>query len=235
MRSLWEALHRRLVGSIATSRAHRGFADLRKSRKSLERFPDPTAFLDFVHDREQDMKAKDTIYRELVREIQADSPQSQLAMDLIWLGLWPGLDAAYRNCLRFYFGHDGDLASAMAACLCLQARSANLDAVKCVVGTLVRNTKRDVLRRRFAQLEEDKQCSSLDDKEVSSTLVAEDALLESETLEWVRKVGGPDADLIVLVVFVGANLNDASSMLGISYEAARKRFQRALKRLRQEF
>ena len=43
---------------------------------------------------------------------------------------------------------------------------------------------------------------------------------------------GDDADLVVAVVIVGEGQREAASRLGISHDAARKRYQRSMVRLR---
>ena len=46
------------------------------------------------------------------------------------------------------------------------------------------------------------------------------------------RVIGPDADLVLAVLVLDADQREAAALLGLGHEAARKRFQRALHRLR---
>ena len=48
----------------------------------------------------------------------------------------------------------------------------------------------------------------------------------------VARVVEKDADLVVSIVLLGETQNEAAARLGIGHEAARKRFQRALRRMR---
>ena len=51
-------------------------------------------------------------------------------------------------------------------------------------------------------------------------------------VERLRPVIGADAPLVVAIAVVGERQQDAAAALGLSHDAGRKRYQRALKRMR---
>lgn len=55
----------------------------------------------------------------------------------------------------------------------------------------------------------------------------------TELRAWLAEIVGADAELLIAVLVLDENQREAAERLGLSHEAARKRFQRALSRLRE--
>lgn len=110
MRRTWQALHEGLARQANTLDAHRKFNRERQRRIVLEPFEDPAALVDYLNSKGGDRDHKDRIYAALVEMAQAEE-QVGLAMALLWLGLWPGLDAVYRRNLRHHLDDPGELVS----------------------------------------------------------------------------------------------------------------------------
>ena len=51
----------------------------------------------------------------------------------------------------------------------------------------------------------------------------------------LHRLIGTDATLVISIAVLGERQQDAAAALGLSHEAGRKRYQRALKRLRVSF
>ena len=231
MRSLWEELYGRLARSIITLQSHREYSRIRQRRASLGPFPDPAALIDFLHAREQDLDSKDVIYGDLVIEVQGGGEEAETAARLIWVGLWPGLDATWRMCLRFYRGEEQELVAAITDHFTRHMHATNLVTVRRVAAALIRNTRRDVRGHRARKWAMDAPLTELPEEHLLPTHEPQEEA--SDARLWVRSVLDADAELVLLVLVKGLNLKEAAAALGISHAAARQRFHRAMERLRQ--
>src|SRR5690606_24257308 len=72
----------------------------------------------------------------------------ELASALLWLGLWPGLDAIYRRRLRFFIGEPDELAADLTGAFTELVARLDLGSVRRVAATLVLSTERDLMTRR---------------------------------------------------------------------------------------
>ncbi|MBK8011733.1 MAG: hypothetical protein IPK13_10295 [Deltaproteobacteria bacterium] len=90
---------------MVSALSHRGATGQQASRK-------PRQFLvGHLTDRRGDLDEKDLIYAALVRSVQAGATEAELASALLWLGLWPGLDAIFRRRLSLYLRAPEELVS----------------------------------------------------------------------------------------------------------------------------
>ena len=108
MRARWMALHESLVRSITTLKADQQFKTAGKVEKVLERF-DADTLVAHLTAKDGDRDEKDRIYGALVRAVQSRSDWADLATALLWLGLWPWLDAIYGHRLRDFIGRPDEL------------------------------------------------------------------------------------------------------------------------------
>ncbi len=101
-----------------------------------------------------------------------------------------------------------------------------------VAATLLRNLERD-LRRLYIR---DDQAArlSVDMDKVEHVLVEREVDRPDVILSAAQAALGEDGALLVAVHIAGFTQKEAADQLGISHEAARKRCQRALSRLREQ-
>ncbi len=155
MRRTWDALHESLVRSADSLDAHRVFETERQRQVELRPFEHPAALVDFFTTKGGDLDRKDRIYAALVRTAQQSGDGAQLAVTILWLGLWPALDATYRRLLRRYFHKDPEaLVSEIGARFTSVIHNANLNRINRVAATLRRNVQRDILdglKRQWAE------------------------------------------------------------------------------------
>ena len=231
MQSRWEELRERLTRSTRTLRSHRDYDRIRSRRNSLAPHPDPEELISFLHDRNEDLDAKDLIYADLLREVRSPDPEGATAATLLWVGLWPGLDALWWECLGWWNGDPLDIVATITGKFTQQITRTDMDGIHRVAATLVRNTRRNVRAQRMREWAEASRREELCDDERSSP---SDAAHEEvpDVKELVRTVLGDDAQLILLVLREDLNLREAAEVLGISHAAARHRFSRHLARLR---
>jgi DNA-directed RNA polymerase specialized sigma24 family protein len=243
MRANWEALHGAFVQSVLTSRASRQFRQLASNDVTLGRFLEPAALLEYLDTRSGDLAGKNTLYKALVRRVQAGGELAALASSLLWLGLWPGLDAIFREQSQRFGYPASELTSDLAGRFTTAVSRADLTRIHRVAATLVLNTRRALIAaRKRAKKEEgllvDVDVSAFPDmdfteadahdrSETESRRKAKVAALRRQLVE----VFGRDAELVLRTQVFKMSQREAADLLGISYEVARKRLQRIRRRL----
>jgi RNA polymerase sigma-70 factor (ECF subfamily) len=248
MRAHWEALHESLAQAVRTLEAARKFKEARQRKRPLARFADAVALLEYLNSRSGDLDEKDAIYAALVELVQAHDELGDVATALAWLGLWPALDAIFRRQLRHHRDAPEELVSEIGSCFTSQLRRADLSRINRIAATLVRNTERDIRDGRRAVWDEAARRADLPDEkaladpvpppEPSELGLAADLSPEEEVAAiraLLVPIVGDDADLVIGAAIYGQSQHELADELGITHEAARKRFQRALARLRARF
>jgi RNA polymerase sigma-70 factor (ECF subfamily) len=266
MRATWEALKQSLVRSTGTLSATSQFNQMKTRHRSLEQFSSTGQLVSFLNadtvaNGERD--EKDRIYRSLIEVVQAGDGGSEVATALLWLGLWPGLDAIYRRRQRDFVKEPAALVSEIGALFTAVIHRSNLDRINRVAATLVRNVERDVresLRRQWADAARHATLPSLDedgdDEDEGSTgdlrRTRQSRHLRTRGVsdlgqpprldfdadigalrELLRGIVGDDTDLVIGAAIYGESQREVGERLRLTHEAARKRWQRALKRLHQ--
>ena len=239
MRAIWEALYASLVRSIRVEQAVRAFQQVDRRSGELGRFKKPVEIILYLHGMDGDLDAKDRVLAALVGMIQRGE-ERDLALALLMLGLWPGLDAAFRRRIRRERIAPGEVAAAMLEHLAAQAERMDAARVNRVAATLVRSTEREVaadLRRQRPEAHEDPDaayeeaiCGAVDS--LFDVPAGVDAEWELDLLrERISPVAGADAELVLAVAVAEFTQSETASSIGILPDAARKRFQRATRRL----
>ena len=203
----------------------------------LADFPDPAALFDALHGPGGDPDARNAILAALVRQAQAGA---EAAATLLLLALWPGLDAVYRRLVRHFRGEPDVLVSEISARVVAGIHGLDLARVNRIAATLIRNCERDIVRALQRRTAETRCCRSTRMRQVVArahvsvarcpTARADEAV--ARLVDVLEPVVGADAPLVVAIAVVGERQQDAAAALGLSHEAGRKRYQRALKRLR---
>jgi DNA-directed RNA polymerase specialized sigma24 family protein len=263
VRTPWEALHQSLVRSIGTLDSQARYEEMRRRERALRRFADAGALLAYLHDAGGDRDEKDGIYAVLIEATRARGPDVEVALALVWLGLWPGLDAIYRRRLRDY-KKPAELVSEIGARFIVLVRDADLGRIHRVAATLVLNVERDVfeaLKRRWADEarradlpHEDKDSDEDDDDTGDRRAACTSPLLRTrgvselglpprldpeDDVETLRDlligIVGGDADIVLGATVYGLSQREVAERLGLSHEVTRKRYQRAIDRIRRHF
>jgi RNA polymerase sigma-70 factor (ECF subfamily) len=248
MRAHWEALHESLAHAVRTLEAAKKFTGSRRKKRALARFADAISLLEYLNSKSGDLDEKDAIYAALIELVQGRGEEADVAMALAWLGLWPALDAIFRRRLRHFRDVPEELVSEIASCFTSQMQRADLSRIARVAATLTRNTERDVREGRRAAWDEAARRADLpEDHELAdpapppelSELGLPSDLTPEEEVAAIRAllvpIVGDDADLVIGAAIYGDSQHELADQLGITHEAARKRFQRALGRLRARF
>jgi RNA polymerase sigma-70 factor (ECF subfamily) len=241
MRASWETLHAALVRSVTKLKADTRFKQAAKDHSELSRFGSPDALTAYLATKEGDLDQKDRIYAVLVRAAQSRSDWSDLAIPLLWLGLWPGLDAIYRHRLRDFVGRVDDLVTEITIIFIATVKRIDLGGVNRLAATLVWNVERDLrdrLKRRWAEDARTAKTEALDASVPDGQPQIDDRDLPVDANDcvavrkWLTGIVQGEADLVIGVVLYGFDLHELADELGIAHDAARKRFQRAINRMR---
>lgn len=243
MHSRWESLHAALVRSVTTLSAVKYFQALREGEPLFARFERATDLIAYFHG-DGDLDDKDRLYAALVRVAQARQHPARLAHALLWCGLWPGLDHVYRRHLKQFATDPDDLTEAISVAFTTLVGRMDLSRVHRVAATLVRSTQREIMdeRRRAARevtrmvggagggvaVLDGANRESSGSQLTGLSFAGELAVLRSHLVALV----GADAELVLAVLVLDYDQHEAAKRLGLTHAAARKRFQRAVVRIR---
>ncbi len=243
MGATWNSVRDYLERRTRTAEAVRRYHAVSYEHPVLERFGEPSAAVDFLTSREGDLDEKDRVLRALVRVAQ-DGGDAGLARDILWLGLWPGLDAIYRRHRRYFASELPELVSALALAFDSLVHRLDVRRGSRTAATLVWGAERDLRKTYFGAaarwsrcvLEEPLRVAELRDAEIDSATHPRRAFaIEARELEAeLRELVGRDAELVLRVLVLEECPRDAAAQVGLSHSAARKRLERAVARIRRE-
>ena len=248
MRALWRSLHDDLMRSIETIKFKKNFDGVRRSSPRLQRFADHYALLDYLHTPAGDLDDKDRILALLIEKAQGPSSHGETATTLVWLALWPGLDAMYRRLFRYFVKAPEELVSEISDRFMTVVHRFDGSRVRRVAATILRNTERLIRHDLREDWQRSKRTDPLSDEEmVRLDFARQRGLSQTEfgfplgtdvgtTTTMLRamlvSLIGVDAELVIAVAIFGELQNEAAARLAVSPGAARKRYQRAVARLR---
>ncbi len=228
----WHEIRDHLMQSSSNLHFQRSFDAVRRAREPLAQFRDPAALLDGLHRNTGDPARKNVILSTLVSAAQGDGPTSDCALTLLLLALWPGLDAIRRRSIWRGIGTADEVASDVLARTTEAVRSLVLGRVNWIAATVLRNVERDMIRVRRRDTAREHLSSGPDPDEVADPGVSGIGAAGYARLNGaVRKLLGDDALLVIRVAIEGFSQADVAVELGLTEAAARKRYQRAMRRL----
>jgi DNA-directed RNA polymerase specialized sigma24 family protein len=228
----WHEIRDHLMQSSSTLSFQRSFDAVRSARPTLTPFRDPAALLDGLHRGSGNPDDKNLILSELVEVAQGDGPASDCALTVLLLALWPGLDAIRRRSIWRRIGAADEIASDLLARTTEAVRGLDLRWVNWIAATVLRNVERDMIRARRRDLDRqgpvrDTDPDDVEDRRETGIGASGYARLNGA----VRKLIGADALLVIRVAIEGFSQAETAIELGLSEAAARKRYQRAMRRL----
>lgn len=229
----WHEIRDQLTAASTTFKFQRDFDTIQRSQVALTSYNDPAAVLDALHRKSADPDKKNRVLSALVMAAQGDDPAADTALTLLLLALWPGLDAIRRRSVSRKLGTIDEIASDLLARTVEAVRSLNLCRVSWIAATVLRNIERDMIRAR----QRDHVLQTSVDIDALSNIPADNPAPDTAMqcrCDLFRLVG-EDAGLVRAVVLHGFSQVEVAAVLGISPDAARKRYQRALHRLRKVF
>lgn len=228
----WHSVRDHLLHTSSKLSFQRSFDAIRRLREPLKPFRDPAMLLDALHRGASMPDEKNLLLSALVEAAQGDGASSDCALTLLLLALWPGLDAIRRRSIARRIGSADEVASDLLTRMTEAARSLDLGRVNRIAATLLRNVERDMIRGRQREVARERLASGVDAEEVADDGdggigAAGYARLNSA----VRNLLGDDALLVIRVVIEGYSQAEVAAQMGLTEAAARKRYQRAMRRL----
>jgi RNA polymerase sigma factor (sigma-70 family) len=236
MSNSWHEIYEHLMHDSSTLGFRHGFDAIRSNHAALTRFHDPAGLLDVLHHSAATADEKNALLRALIEAAQGDRTAADCALTLMLLALWPGLDAIFRRAMCRRVGSVGEVSSEVLARATEAIRCLDLSRVNRIAATILQNIERDLIRARRKEVAVQKLHVAFDLSDVAAAnQVASEPQANRERLhrDLVRLVG-VDSTLVVRVAVDGATQAEVASELGLTAAAARKRYQRALRRAREK-
>ena len=235
MRAQWCALRAHFLRQSDRRAFQMCFRSICGNHPHLHRFHEPGQLWQALHGS-GDATEKNRILRDLVPLAQTDDAAGEVATVVLILALWPGLDAIYRRLWRFFRTERDVLASELLGHLTSEFARLDLDRVTWIAATLLRNVERDIRRQRQNLQARERMTEPLpedgDECEFACASMALDGSASDDVDAMLACLPPDDARLVLMVVVIGASQREAAVELGIDHEAARKRYQRAIGRLK---
>ena len=229
----WHEIRDQIMHSASTLSFQRSFDAIRCTRDPVMPFRDPAALLDALHHKTDSPDQKNLILAALVRAAHSDEHKANCALTVMLLALWPGLDAIRRRCIWRKVGTGDEIAADILGRTTEAIRGLDLHRVNWIAATILRNIERDILRAHLREAGRQSLRSETEPDEVAAEDGSADAaIIEAQLLRDLRLLLGADAILVIRVAVEGFSQAEAGVELGLSEAAARKRYQRATKRLR---
>ena len=229
----WHEIHDHLMTVSSTFSFHRRFELMRGTTPDLADFSDPAALLDHLHQFQGDPEGKNRLLRALILVAQSNGALADCALTLLLLALWPGLDAVRQRSIRRRLDAPDEIASDVLARATEAFRSLDLARVTRIAATILRNIERDMIRarqRRQADLA-DGGVEDLAELPAGHDAPNVNLLCRRDLFRLL----GEDASLVQAVAIHGFTQAEVATVLGLSADATRKRYQRAVRRLREAF
>lgn len=223
----WHEIRDHLMHSSSTFTFQRCFEVIRRAHGPLADFRDPAALLDRLRRGAGDADCKNQILMALIRSAQDGGAGSDSAVTMLLLALWPGLDAIRRRSIHRRMGSCEEIAADILSRTTVAIRSLDLTRVHWIAATILRNVERDMMRTHQRENQRERLVSAIDPDSVLTDPRVGDGLQAD-----LPKIIGADALLIIRVTIEGFTQAEAAARLGIPFEAARQRYQRAIHRLR---
>ena len=183
----------------------------------------------------------------LVDDARGSGPHSETATTLLWLALWPGLDAIYRRLSRYFPRRPEELVSEISDRFLVTVHRFDGARVRRVAATILRNAERLIRHDLRDGWQRSERTDPLSDEEMVRLDFARQRGrpetvfgippgpdVDTATATLCRALAsliGADAELVIAVAVFGELQNEAAARLAVSPEAARKRYQRAVARL----
>lgn len=229
----WHEIRDHLMHSSSNLHFQRSFDAVRRAHVALTPFRDPAALLDGLHRTPGDPARKNLILAALVEAAQGDGPASECALTMLLLALWPGLDAIRRRSLWRRLNTADEVASDVLARTTEAVRRLDLGRVNWIAATVLRNVERDMIRARQRDQAREYLASGADPDEVADSGDSGIGAAGYARLNGaVRKLLCDDALLVIRVAIEGFSQVEAGAELGLTEAAARKRYQRAMRKLK---
>lgn len=231
MSTSWTTLNVQLSRSVMRHSHLSRFRTLARGLQPDRTFREPGALLDWLHNGQAGSEAKNCVLGRLLLAARSDGPNGNFALELLILALWPGLCTLRQRLRAKVPGQDLD--HDVLAQITAEIRRADVAGITQVAATLLRNVRRDLMR---AHVRGQAVLGHADPVDTTSSELP--AAPSSDPVEMIARKTcdalGADGALLAGVFLLGFSQKEAGAQLGLRHDAARKRTQRAIGRLRDQ-
>jgi DNA-directed RNA polymerase specialized sigma24 family protein len=235
MRASWSAIHLSITRILNRSSSDAEFQLMRQGHTDLGPFASIASMMEHQYARGGDPAARFRIVRALVGAAQSDQRYRSTAHLVVITVLWPGLDAVFWRLSRGFPAARDDLPTEILTRFGEAIVVMDLNKVTAVVATLLRNVERDLRRDLIASRVIDQALRPIDDPAIEASIAELATPISIETTdiaECLQRLNPKERQLLLRVFILGETQEEAGLALGLKPDAARKRFQRALVKLR---
>jgi hypothetical protein len=236
---LWADLHEKFRRAALELGTPSHFEALRSVALNLRSFSSADRLLGYLaQDVGADLEAKNGIYADLVRCAQDCGPVARLAQTILWLGFWPGLAGAVSRRAWMWRGASAEVIAEVTGIFTGLVARMDLTRVHNVIATLVRSTERDLIRAGPASRKNSTLMFVADIDQLPAEYLVQHEIAvptaehESLQLALAEAVRGREGDPVIQSLVLGLGAKHVMTALGIKAPAARKRLERARRRLR---
>jgi hypothetical protein len=230
MRQAWEGVRTALTVRIQSSSALIRFDEIAGQNHALRAFGAPVALASWLQTAREDERAN-TLLRLMVAIWRGGAPYAEVANQVLWIGLWPLLNAIYRRQLWYWGGREQELISEIGIRLATVLRGTNLTRVTSVALTIARNTERDVIEARQARLRD--PWNSLVVSWLGDLPADRGRTRIEHVADHLARVLGADFELVVAAYETGCDYGVLIRRFGLTEAEIRRRLRRAWRRVRE--
>lgn len=235
MRASWSALHLSITRILNRSSSDAEFQMMRQDHPDLAPFASIESLMEHQHTHGGDPTARFRVVSALVAAAQSDRRYRSTAHLSVIVALWPGLDAVFWRLCRGFPAACHDLPAELLARIGEAILAIDLNKVTAVVATLLRNVERDIRRHLIAARVIDQTLLPIDDPAVEASvaeLAVPTSVGKTDITDFLEGLTPKERQLLLRVFVVGETQEEVGLAIGLKPDAARKRYQRALAKLR---
>lgn len=237
MRASWSALHASFIRVLNRTSSESEFKAMRIAYPELAALATIPSLIEHQRGTTGDPTAQFRVIRVLVAAAQSEGSYRSTAQAMVIIALWPGLDAVFWRLARGFPTARDDLATEILSRLGEAILTLDLEKVTAVVATLLRNVERDIRRDLIEARIIAEASQTIDDPAISAAVAEATAVDVGDApvlADHLVGISSQDAALLKRVFLVGETQEDAGAAFGLRPDAARKRIQRALSKIRSQ-
>ena len=226
----WNAMECALERSVAGAAAE-SWKRLAAEAPELTGFDDGKALVAHLHGQNGSDAERDRILSALVHASRARSPSGNLARDLIWLALWPGLTALRHRLCGWGVEDEDELGAQITSTFADVLNRLEPTASMKVAATLLWNTRKYVSRA----LQDGVAARGMEVRLHVDALMNVSGTTDTDWTELISELvmkAGPDAELVLACVVEGLTMREAAARCQLPTDTVKKRLQRVLRRMR---
>lgn len=235
MRTTWSALYQSFHRSLNRGSSETAFQELRHRHPDLRQFASIAALLQYLQHVDGEPTGRYLIIRQVVLAAQTDADLGLVTVMLVIVALWPGLSSVRYRLRRDFPDEATDLGSEVLARFSELVACIDLGKVRSVSGTLVRNVERDIRRELIRARQRAQRSLDVTNPVVEAEVDrASGSRQPNAVLDDLLVCLSPEhIALLTRVLVLGETQEEAGRAFGFSPSAARKRFQRCIRQLRE--